>query len=60
MSTETKLDPRPIDERVIALEIEMELQKRQLADYEGAFMRMGQFIETVGKAAIEANKLPEE
>lgn len=60
MAIEDKPAPRPIDARVITLEIEMEFIKRQLALYEAAFMRMGQFVETVGKAAVEANKLPDQ
>lgn len=60
MSKEIRPYPRQIEERVVALEIEVEMLKRQLADFRAAFMRMGQFIETVGKAAVEANKLPEE
>lgn len=60
MSKETKPDPRPIDERVVSLETKVELLERQLAKHQAALMRFGQFIETVGKEAVEANKPGEE
>jgi hypothetical protein len=56
MGKEIKVDNRSTDQRLMELEIKMELLQRQVGEYDGAFMRVGQFIETVGKAACDANK----
>jgi hypothetical protein len=44
---------------IAVLEIKVELLERQLATHEAALMKVGKFIESLGQAAIEANKIEE-
>lgn len=48
-----------VETKLVALEIKVDLLEQQLAMHEAALMKVGAFIEAIGRAAIEANK-PEE
>jgi hypothetical protein len=50
---------QPIEEKVAALEIKVELMQRQLAQYEQAFMRMGQFTEELQASLAKLQRIDE-